>query len=99
MLTVTDLHDTLAHEEHLGWGYACLDVLSPSRRERIDRAIVAVANDLGLTTDELLMWSNSKHGRWLADRVHGNDASPNRATVRKELNADVIAALHAEVGQ
>lgn len=95
MLTITDLHETLAHEDHLGWGYACLDVLSDSKRKRIDRAIVAVANELSLTTDQLFMWSNSKHGRWLADRVYGNDAPINRATVRTELNERVIADLEA----
>lgn len=97
-LTVADLHATLEHEDHLGWGYACCHDLSESRLARLDKAIVAVANDLGLTTDELLIWSNSKHGRWLHDRVYGNDAPPTRATVRKELNAEIIAYLKNELG-
>jgi hypothetical protein len=97
-LTVADLYETLNDERHLGWGYATLDVLGDSKRDRVDRAIVAVANDLGLTYEELFNWSNSKHGRWLADRVYGNDAPATQATVRKELTREIITQLMVETG-
>ena len=96
MLTVSDLHDTLAHPEHLGFGYACCHDLPPSKLDRLDRAIVGVANELGLSIAELFTWSNSKHGRWLADRVYGNDAPPTRATVRRELSREIVDGLVAE---
>lgn len=99
MLTVADLHATLEHEDHLGWGYACCHDLSESRLARLDRAIVAVANEAQLTKAELLTWSNSKHGRWLHDRVYGNDAPPTRATVRKELSREIVDYLVAEEGR
>lgn len=95
MLTVTDLHNTLLDERHLGWGYACTDVLSDSIRSRLDRAIVGVANEEGLTYEELFTWSNSKEGRWLADAVYGRDANPSRATVRLRLSRKIVDELVA----
>jgi hypothetical protein len=80
-LTTTSLQNVLADERHLGFGYATSDVLPPSRRERLDRAVVAVANDLGLDEETLFHWTNSKYGRWLVDLVYGNDAPPTQATV------------------
>jgi hypothetical protein len=94
MLTTTDLHATLDDPRHGGWGYACCSLLSDSVRDRLDRAIVAVANELGLTHAELFTWSNSKHGRWLADSL--GDSSPTRATVRLELSREIIDSLTAE---
>ena len=94
-VTVIDLLDTLADERHLGHGYACTDVLSDSRRARLNHAVVGVANEEGLTRDELFTWSNSKHGRWLADRVYGNNAPISRATVRKELSRKIVDELVA----
>jgi hypothetical protein len=92
MLTVDDLHATLADERHLGFGYACCDVLPPGKRERLDRAIVAVANQLELDRETLFHWSNSKHGRWLADAAYGRDEPATRATVRTLLNPEAVAA-------
>lgn len=95
-LTVEDLHRTLEDERHLGYGYATVGLIieSESRRNRLDRAIVAVANELELSYEQLFDWSNSKYGRWLADGVYGRDESPSRATVRSHyLNADVLEVL------
>lgn len=93
MLTVQDLHRTLNDERHLGWGYACCATqLAGDKLERLDRAIVAVANELGLGYEELFAWSNSKHGRWLADNVYGCSEPPTQATVRRLLNRAAVAA-------
>lgn len=98
-LTVADLHATLEHEDHLGWGYACCTDLSDSVRTRLDKAIVAVANAEGLTADDLLTWSNSKHGRWLYDLVYGNDYSPTQATVRHHLTREIVNDLKLMEGK
>lgn len=93
-LTTDDLERTLADDRHLGFGYACtLDIASSSKRVSLDRAIVAVANELGLDYEQLFDWSNSKYGRWLADAVVGRGAKPNRETVRYFLNEDALAVL------
>jgi hypothetical protein len=94
MLTVADLHDTLTHEDHLGWGYACVaSIDSDAVRARIDRHIVRAANDLGLTADELFMWSNSKYGRWLSDEVGESLRDATLAKVQRYLSAETIATL------
>jgi hypothetical protein len=90
MLTIQDLHETLADERHLGWGYAGRDRLAASKRDRLDRAVVAVANELGLDTETLFHWSNSKNGRWLIDEA--TDSAPTRDLVRKHLNPDAVAS-------
>lgn len=89
-LSVEDLHRTLEDERHLGFGYACCDVVTGSRAGRLDSAIVYVANELGLSYEDLFHWSNSKYGRWLADGVYGRDESPTRATVRHYLNPEAV---------
>jgi hypothetical protein len=92
-LSTEDLQRTLSDERHLGWGYACCgDIESESTKERLDRAVVAVANDLGLDYEVLFHWSNSKYGRWLADGIIGCGESATRATVRRYLNPDAITA-------
>jgi hypothetical protein len=98
MLTVEDLHETLEHEDHLGFGYACCIDLPHTKRDRLDRAIVAVANEEGFSKSELLTWSNSKHGRWLADLVMGNGYAPTRATVRRQLSREIVDTLVREEG-
>lgn len=94
-LTVTDLRQTLADERHLGFGYACCSDLPETTRERLDRAVVAVANELHLSPEDLFHWSNSKYGRWLYDAVQGNDKPPTRATVRDLLNPEAVRLAEA----
>ncbi len=93
-LTVADLHETLADSRHNGWGYATAGTLPESKQDRLDRAVVRVANELGLTYEELFVWSDSKDARWLADDVHGRPA--NAEAVRDYLNRTVIDNLVAE---
>jgi hypothetical protein len=95
-LTVDDLRATLEDERHQGWGYACCDALPYGTRGRLDRAVVEVANELGLTADDLLAWSNSKYGRWLYDAVYGTGREPNRETVRELLSLKALERLAAE---
>ncbi len=95
-LTVTDLRETLDDERHHGWGYACCGDLPETKRDRLDRAIVGVANEEKLTLDELFVWSNSKYGRYLADEVNGG--APTRATVRDYLSRDIVNMLVNERG-
>ena len=90
MLTLTDLHQTLADDRHLGWGYACCQDLGATTLARLDKAIIAVANEMSLDYEDLFHWSNSKHGRWLFDSVYGNSNPPTRATVRILLNPQTI---------
>lgn len=91
-LTVEDLHATLLDDRHLGFGYSYCEHLSPGTRERVDRAVVAVANELGLDRETLFHWSNSKYGRWLYDAVYGRSEPPTRTTVRELLNPEAVAA-------
>jgi len=97
MLTVADLHATLADERHLGWGYACTSDLPQGKRDALDRAIVGVANEEGLTAEELFDWSNSKWGRWLTDDLMGRNGRPTRANVRRYLTRAIITDLITEV--
>lgn len=100
-LTVEDLRATIADERHLGFGYACrAEDLSAAQAARVDRAVVAVANSLGLDRDDLFAWSNSMWGRWLHDGIQERDENPIGApTVRRYLNAEIIAALKADLGE
>lgn len=95
-LTIADLDASLARDDHLGWGYATARSLDVVRRELLDRAIVDVANELGLDADGLFLWANSKNGRWLVDAVYGRDALPDADTVRDFLNEDEMATLWKE---
>lgn len=91
-LTADDLNRTLADERHLGWGYqCCLDIESATTRARLERAVVAVANEQQLDYERLFRWSNSKWGRWLYDGVRGCGEPPTRATVRRYLNERSVA--------
>ncbi len=90
MLTVQDLHETLADERHLGFGYACCRDLPEATADRLDRAIVAVANEMELDRETLFHWSNSKYGRWLYDAVYGREEPPTQKTVRGLLNEAAI---------
>jgi hypothetical protein len=90
-LTIEDLHQTLCDDRHLGYGYACCtDIESTSKRLRLDKSIVAVANELGLDYETLFHWSNSKNGRYLADGILGCNESPSRENVRHYLNPTAV---------
>jgi hypothetical protein len=95
-LTTADLEATLDDGRHLGFGYACSRDLAARTRARLDRAVVAVANELGLDAEQLFQWANSKGGRWLTDAVAGRDEAATRATVRKYLSADFVREILAE---
>lgn len=90
ILTKDDVEACLADDRHLGVGYATSRDLSPSKADRLDRCVVAVANELGLDRESLFHWTNSKYGRWLTDAVLGNDAPINAETVRRLLNAEAV---------
>ena len=93
-LTPVDLVAVVADERHNGWGYATASYLSPTKRGRLDSAVVAVANELGLTYEDLLVWADSKYGRWLVDHA---SSTINRAVVREYLNPAALAVLREEV--
>lgn len=88
-LTVADLVAALNDERHLGWGYATREYLSESRRERLDRAVLAVANSLGLSAEDLFHWTNAKFGRHLVDMA--SSGKINHDLVRGYLNAEAVA--------
>ena len=89
-LTTSDLEAALGDERHLGFGYAISRDLGESRRKRLDRAVVRVANDLDLDAETLFHWANSKWGR-LVDGVYGRNESPSSETVRNYLNEKAVA--------
>ena len=91
MLTVADLHATLNDGRHLGFGYAEVDIYVEGKtREQLDATIVEVANELGMSREDLFHWSNSKYGRWMGDAVYGRNAPPNRETVESLLSPEAI---------
>jgi hypothetical protein len=91
MISTDTIERALADGRHLGFGYACTrDIESESKRQRLDRATVAVANELGLDDETFFHWANSKYGRWLADAVLGRDEPPTKATVRQYLNPPAV---------
>lgn len=79
------------------FGYAQLERLNSQKRARIERALVAVANELQLSLDELRVWSASKWVRWLCDGVKGRNEPPTRETLRRYLNEEIVANLLEEV--
>lgn len=89
-LTTADLEAALNDERHLGFGYATRDYLPTSLRERLDRNVVWVANDLGLDAETLFHWANSKNARWLCD--HASDGKVSRDRVRDYLNPETVAS-------
>lgn len=90
-LHLEDLTRTLGDERHLGFGYATADDLSNSKRERLDRCIVSVANELALDYEDLFHWANSKNARWLVDEA-SSASTINQKFVRKYLNPATVAA-------
>jgi hypothetical protein len=95
-LTIADLDAALARADHHGFGYATRRYLGTIVQRRLDEAVIEVANDLGLTADELFEWADSKYGRWLADGVHGRSEPATVEKVRGCLNRSVIAELKGE---
>lgn len=96
-LTVEDLRKALYEDDrHLGWGYGESSYLPEGKRNRLDRAVVAVANELGLDYESLFHWSNSKYGRHLCDTAIYE--SPTRETVRGYLNRKAIDTIFDELG-
>lgn len=95
-LTLTDLRNATNDDRHNGFGYAESRYLSDSRRERLDRAVVAVANELGLTYETLFLWADSKYGRHLCDMA--SHENPTRKLVRLYLSQTAMQTLYDEVG-
>jgi hypothetical protein len=95
-LTVGDIDIALNDPRHSGYGYRAASGLPARKLETLNRSVAAVANELGYSSEDLFRWADSKHGRWLVDRVYGTNEPPTRATVRKEMNAKVTADLRAE---
>jgi hypothetical protein len=89
VLTVADLRRTLEDERHHGAGFTDCDVLDKRRYAQVERKVVEVANELGLSYDLLFHWSNSKYGRWLADAVYGRGEDVDTA-VRGHLNREAM---------
>jgi hypothetical protein len=96
-LSLEDLDATLEDERHNGWGYATKSGSLDLRPEaQLDCAVIDVANELGLSYDDLFIWTDSKYGRWLVDTVAGQ--TPTKTTVRKYLNQEAIDQLREELG-
>lgn len=95
-LTTADLDAAIAREDHHGWGYAQRRYLDSAAQRSLDQAVVVVANELGLTADELFAWTDSKPGRWLCDAVYGRSEVATVDTVRGCLNRQVIDDLTSD---
>lgn len=67
--TEADVERTFNEPGHLGYGLALVNDLDGEPRRRVLRAVADRATELGLTYEELLEWSNAKHGRWLMDTI------------------------------
>lgn len=94
-LRVEDLERALADERHLGWGYAGRGYLAKATADRLDRAVVTAANELGLDYETLFHWTNSKNGRWLADAACDQNRPTSaeiRDLARTYLNPATIAS-------
>jgi hypothetical protein len=80
-LTADDVKAVLDHPDHLGWGYATsrFGSATPEQVAAMDEALVDRANALGLTVEELFVWTNAKPGRWYVDRVVGCWEDPYEA--------------------
>lgn len=91
-LTAADVAATLDDPRHLGYGYneTRKHGMPTAKMAALDRAVAAVANELGLTAEALFHWSNSKHGRWLDDAIDGREEGPSLDTVRKHLNRRAV---------
>lgn len=87
-LTQTDLDAALSDERHYGFGYATRDELPARIRQALDAAVLEVANEIGVTREQLFHWANSKDGRWLCD--HASDGNTSLERVRTYLNPDAI---------
>jgi len=79
VLNIDHLAAALEDDRHLGFGYATSRHLPHGYRTRLNNAVIAVANEIGLTEEELFDWSNSKTGRHLVDVCSGG--SINREEV------------------
>ena len=72
MLTTADLDRMYRNDEWEGFGY-----LGERRhqtqeaRDAADTKVLAEANRLGLTADQLFEWANSRPGRWYGDCMFG----------------------------
>lgn len=85
-LTAADLDRALEDDRHLGFGYATRGAIVPlTDRKLLDESVVATANRLGWTYDDLFHWANSNHGRWLVDHFEG------RPSQRAFSVADIVS--------
>jgi hypothetical protein len=73
MLTTADFEKMFANPEWEGFGY--LGERTREDREDLvaaaDAQVLADANEMGLTAEQLFVWANSKAGRWFGDCVFG----------------------------
>jgi hypothetical protein len=95
LLTLADLDRALEDERHMGYGYAIASDLTPHKRERLNRAVIAVANQLGMNYQQLFEWTNSKYGRHLAGYVEHNELPASQESVRQYLHLNALRVLEA----
>lgn len=94
-LTVDDLDRAV--QECGGYGYSEMrSTHTPRFNVKVDRVVVAQANELLLSYDQLALWVDSKLGRWLSDELMGVEASEIVATVQKYLNRKRVDSLVIE---
>jgi hypothetical protein len=69
-------------------------------RRRVDRAVLAAADDLGWTDEMLFHWTNSKMGRWYAedggDFRRTSNAARDRAGAIDSMRA-AVAVFEQEI--
>lgn len=84
-LTVADLEAGYSRDEWQGWGYlgerqqAMTTAAGRRGAARSDRAVLAEANRLGWTADQLFEWANSREGRHFADQALWEKGGVERA--------------------
>lgn len=102
VLTTADLDRMESDDRWLGFGYlgerrnrreyattelaGYMQDLELDRLRRMDADVLEEANLEGLSYDDLLVWANSKHGRWFADCYGARHAArylPSAASVAR----------------
>lgn len=91
-LTRKDLEAAIASEYRLGTvGYSERDTCGANAalRAKGDSLVIRVANSFNWTYQDLLIWVDSKYGRWFWDSLYGSDdLAGAQGLVRKDWITD-----------
>jgi hypothetical protein len=101
-LNTGDIYNALRDPRHNQHGYAITVDLPNSISAESDDLVIQVANEMGLTYEDLFMFLDSKPARWLREDLENKipvNKSETEVIVRKYLNAREIEELRAELSE